>query len=65
MNLPQMIFPTYLPLGYKQHQQDPACSLATGNNGDAATDGKKKKNHCIFKDSCFIWSSNNPKQCLT
>lgn len=54
MNLPQMIFPTYLRLGYKQPQQDPACSLATGNNGDDATDGKKKKNHCIFKDSCFI-----------
>lgn len=49
MNLPQMIFPTYLRLGYKQPQQDSACSLATGNNGDDATDGKKKKKPLHFQ----------------
>lgn len=43
---------------YKQY------SLASGDRGDDASDGKKK-NHHIFKDSCFIWSCNSPEQCLT
>ena len=49
MSLPRMIFPTHLPLAYKQHQQDPAYSLATSNNGDDATDGKKKKKSLHFQ----------------
>ena len=39
-------------------------SLASGDHGDDASD-EKKKNHHIFKDSCFIWSCNSPEQCLT